>query len=348
MAMSSEEEMRRIRGAKWVAVWITGIIIFFLLIILLALTLTSGCVNTERAKVAALDAISPFVVLKGSAQYEKMFPANTSNVTVGNVSVFSNVSTVIIKETATVTPELPVTVLPTSDANYVDPYAEGTRQEYQWFRWHWDNVSGLQQADRGIVVYNHYWLNSFTYWDDAWGNYYKQYPDPGMRFVAVFVHQEDFNEDNSGLWGYQNHSFYIQYNNELHSSYPNFNQVYRIAELEEKYGNYYSSDFIHPYGTVRVYGGTRDASTGGYHLEFLDSLWSGPSNSWDGYLIFEVPVDMTDSDIRIVGNFAGKNVNWIFSDSYHAMRFPAERNQSAAPRPATGLSIQPTQTIARG
>ena len=208
----SSEDMRKDRASRWIAGFFTMLILIGVVLILFVIVLTAGCVDTEGAKVAALDAISPVVVLKGSAQYEKMFPANTSNVTVGNASVFSNVSTVIIEETATVTPELPVTVLPTKDANYVDPYAEGTRQEYQWFRWHWDNVSGLQQADRGIVIYNHYWLNSFTYWDDAWGNYYKQYPDPGMRFVAVFVHQEDFNEDNSGLWGYQNESFKVQYN----------------------------------------------------------------------------------------------------------------------------------------
>ena len=77
---------------------------------------------------------------------------------------------------------------------------------------------------------------------------------------------------------------------------------------------------------------------------------SGPeqANAWDGYILYEIPVSVNNNDIRIVGNFAGKNVDWIFNDQYHTMMFPAERDQSAAPRPATGPSIQPTQTIARG
>jgi len=324
--------------------------ILALAVILVALS--AGCID-EATKVQALDAISPVVVLKGSTQYCNAYPDRCSNVTVGVeettaavvdpitaanltgplsdadkariISSLNNTTTNVTESVtdAPIEPAAPVTTEPTINAHYIDPYAGGERWESQWYRWHWDNVSGLQQVDRGIIVYGHKYYNILTYWDDAWGNYFEIYPDYGMRFLAVFVHEEDFNEDNSGIWAYDNTSFKLQYDGQLHDAYSEYNPVYRISTIEDSNGDYYGIEWIKPFGLKRVYGGMADASTGGYHVEEQWSLWSGPGNAWDGYILYQVPETATDSDIRIVGNFATQNVNWRFDSQNQQRKYPA-------------------------
>lgn len=333
----TNELFDKLRSTNTVTTLISMLIIFGILAIVVLFTLVSGCVDTDSAKTAALDAISPVVVLKGSTQYEKMYPEKAANDTP------IPTATVIVEESTVIPTAKPtVTVLPTRSVYNVNPYSGGERWEGQWYRWDWLNVSGLQDAKRGIVVYNHIYMDSFTYWDDAWGNYYKVYPQNGYRFLAVFVHEEDFSEDNSGWWGYTNSSFSLQYDYKLHKQYTGFNFVYRIKELEETYGDYYNKEWIHPFGLERVFGGLADAKTGGYHLEPKYSLWSGACNSWDGYLLYEIPKSATDSDIRIVGNFASKNVNWRFDADDHAKKYASVYSDVAR---ADNKAPEPTQTL---
>jgi len=304
--------------------WVNISLIFA---IMLSTVLTSGCISDETKK-QGLDLIAPVVVLKGSEQYCQQFPeeckANVS-VVANTTPAISNTSYVVVETpSSTPTPIPTVTVEPVSTSRFVDPYGPGGRLQGQWFRWTWPNASGYETANRGIVVYGHSYHDSFTQWNDAWGNYQTIVPPPGMRFLAVYVHQEDFGPDDSGLWGYDTGYFNLQYDLSFHKPYDAYDKVFRIIELEDSKSNYYSIERLKPYGVHRMFGGMADSTTGGYHIEEYYSLRTGKGNAWDGYIIYLVPVSATDRDILIVGNFAGRSVHWKFDGT--ARSYPTSQD----------------------
>lgn len=302
----------------------------FATICLVSTVLTAGCfegiipqnVTTEDVKTGALNAASGFVVIKGSAQYCVQYPdaPDCPKPVTPNVSVtyIPEVPTRIVPSTPTTAPT--VTVAATPAFHFVDPTSAGERWVGQWFKWTWLNASGLQDANRGILVYGHSYHNTLTQWNDAWGNYDVITPPDGMRFLAVYVHEEDFGPDDAGLWGYGPQYFYLQYANTLHTNFTGYNKVYRIIDLEQSTPNYYRDSYIGPFAAHRIYMGAQAAKSGGYIIEEYYDLRTGKGNAWDGYILYTVPVTVTDNDIRIVGKFAGKSVNWRFDENNY--QFP--------------------------
>ena len=291
----------------------------FILTLLTGFIILSGC--TDENKTTVMDAISPVVIVKGSAQYCKQIPlpADCEPVITPTANITQNISYVIVEPPTTIpTPKPTVTVEPTSTYKLVDAFNGGERYEGQWFRWRWENASGLQKstpsANRGIVVYGHSYHDGFTQWNDAWGNYQFVVPPAGTRFLAVYVHEEDFGPTDTGTWGYGASYFYLQYGQDMTTKFisDSYNPIYHLVELEDTKNNYYDIERLKPFGMHRVYVGMQAAGTGGYELEEYYSLRTGRGNSWDGFILYVVPLWVTDSDIRIVGNFAGKSVNWRF------------------------------------
>jgi len=278
------------------------------LLLLSTLLLSAGCF--EEYKAPAMDMISTVVVVKGSTQYCQQYPEECNPVTPDTTVAITY--TVTETPTPSPTPVPTVTVEPTSIYRTIDPFAGGERWQGQWYIWTWPDVSGLQDANRGIVVYGHSYHDTLTQWNDPLGNYVKIIPPTGFRFLAVYAHHEDFGPDDTGLWGYGPSNFKLQFESRLHDEYPNYNKTYRLIELESSHSDYYNIDRLKPYAINRIYKGYGYSKTGGYYAEELWTLRRGQGNSWDGYILYLVPVSITDSDIRIVANFAGKDVNWRF------------------------------------
>jgi hypothetical protein len=307
--------------------------------ILLILTLlTSGCTDLppmpEISTKTALDLISPVVVLQGSEQYCIQYPDKCPNQT-------AIPTPTTIPTTAPPTPIPTVTVEPTSKYFYVDPYAGGERFEGQWFQWTWLNASGYKDANRGIVIYGHSYHSRFTQWNGANGNFQLVSPKPGYRFLAVYVHEEDFGPDDSALWGYDETYFFLQYNGVLHEGYTGYSQNLSITELEYEKWDYYRFSNIKPFGIYRVYRGFAAAATGGYVVKYNSELRTGQGNSWDGYIIYEIPVSITDNDIYIIGKFDGKGVNWRFDSDIKI--YPIQSN---IVRPPTAVPTKPPMSPA--
>jgi hypothetical protein len=309
-------------------------------ILLIVTLLTSGCIDLppmpEISTKTALDFISPVVVLKGSEQYCIQNPADCPNLTANITTNVTVVPTIIPP-----TPKPTAIVDPPSKYFYVDPYAGGERFEGQWYLWTWLNASGYQDANRGIVVYGHSYHDKFTQWNDAIGNFRLLVPKSGYRFLAVYVHEEDFGPDDSALWGYDETYFFLQYHGVLHGNFTNYSQNMSITELEYEKWDYYRISTIKPFGINRIYRGFAAAATGGYTLQHSYDLRTGQGNSWDGYILYEVPLSITDNDIRIVGNFAGKGVNWRFDSDIKI--YPIQENLV---KPPTSVPTQPTMSRA--
>lgn len=280
-------------------------------LVLLLTVFTAGCF--EEYQKPAMDLISPVVILKGSTQYCDAYPEECAVTNTTAAPTVSNASYAIVETPSPPpTPRPTVTIEPSVKYSFVDPFAGGERYQGQWYKWTWLNASGLQDANRGIVVYGHSYLAALTQWNDAWGNYQITKAPGGYRFLAVYVHEEDFGPDDTGLWGYQSNYFHLQYAREPHSAFTGYNRVYRILELEDSKKDYYGIDALKPFGSQRIYKGQSSAEFGGYYLEEYWGLRTGKGNSWDGYLLYLIPASITDDDILLVGNFAGKTVFWRF------------------------------------
>jgi hypothetical protein len=284
----------------------------FLLLILNGMLLSSGClgINTDNIKTQALDTISPIVVLKGSTQYEKMYP-----------SVTTTVPTIVPIAVATIPP------VPTSPikARQIDMYANGERWEKQWFK-HVDMVKPNPLSDAspskprefGIVVYDHKYLSSYTWWSDANGQYFKEIPKPGYKFLFVWVHEEIFGNAKTNIHSMPSideSAFMVQVMNQgkstLHYNDTTYYPVNTILEFDTK-ADYYGISRTAAFGYIRKFIGM-NSKYGGWIAEKQDSLYIGKGNSLDGYIVYQVPSYATDSDTFLVGNFGTQgNAYWRF------------------------------------
>lgn len=188
---------------------------------------------------------------------------------------------------------------------YIDPYAQGERGLGQWYKFYRPDVSGLKDLDAGIVVYRIRWLDRYTWWNAAQGNYFQQNPSPGTRYLAVWVHEELFGKnqsDDSRFWGFDEKAFRVQINNRLYEPDTTHNPVNRIFEFDEL-RDYYEIATAPPFSYLIRYTGT-NPETGGFAAERLGVIRMGQDNGFDGYILFEVPEGTMERDVTILGAFA--------------------------------------------
>jgi hypothetical protein len=293
---------------------IKGILIILTMIaLMLALVAFSGCLginSTDDAKKAALDAISPVVVMKGSTQYEKIMAEQNPP---------APIPTTLIPIATTIPTPIPA---PTIAAHTVDPYSQGERWEKQWFK-----NRGMRQTnplfnesirkplDFGIVVYDHKFVNGYTWWSDIDGQYYKMFPKPGYKFLFVWVHEEVFGDSKTNIVlmpGFSAKSFVAQYKQALYYNDTSYDPVNTILEFDAK-PDYYKISRTSALGYIRIYIGFKKGERGGWIAENQEDLYTGQGNAWDGYIVYQVPASATDHDTLVVGNFGGYgNAYWRF------------------------------------
>ena len=282
--------------------------VLILLILLDGMLLSSGClgVDTGNLKTQALDAISPIVVLKGSAQYERQYPSTT---------------TAIPTQKPIAVPTVPPVPTSSIKAKQVDIYAQGERWQNQWYHSvsyrkpnPLSDASPKKPIDVGIVVYDHKFLNSYTWWSDVNGQYYKELPRPGYKFLFVWVHEELFGDPKTNIpliAGLDERCFVVQYKDTFYYNDTTYNPVNHILEYDTK-PDYYRISRTSAFAYTRKFIGT-NYKYGGWIAEHQMDLYIGQGNSWDGYIIYQVPTPATDSDTILVGNFGSYgNAFWRF------------------------------------
>lgn len=223
----------------------------------------------------------------------------------------------------TVTP-LPPTPRPTPEGIkkiapvYVDPFMDGQRWEGQWFQWNRKDVQGINGEGKkdlnvGVIVYRHAFLDNYTWYNNAMGNYYVQEPGEGNRYFVVWVHEEmigNNTEHDPSFWIFSWDHFYLQIhdypmwggytimNSAMNDSY---NPVNRILEFE-RYYDFYNTVRAGPFGYIVRY--TRhNPETGGYAAEEIGWLRMGEGNACDGYIIYEIPKKTQIEDLTLIGQF---------------------------------------------
>jgi hypothetical protein len=215
--------------------------------------------------------------------------------------------------TPTPTPRQTPVALPTIKQQPVDPFIHGERWEGQWFKWSRPNVSGYKDMNAGIIVYQHAWLDNYTWFNNAMGQYYKQEPVKGNRYFVVWVHEESFGPDDPGFWPFFEDSFRLQIKDILIEHDTTHNPTCRILELDRKY-DYYNTITAPPFGYYIKKTGFNQ-STGGYAAQQIGEIRVGQGNSADGYILFEVPKGTMTEDVILLGNFARfGSAYWRFDD----------------------------------
>jgi hypothetical protein len=269
-----------------------------------------------------LDAISPIIAIKGSKQDISKQP-----------SVAPTPFATIAKPTITYP-----TAIPTVEMKFVDPYTSGERFEGQWYKWFRQNVSGFKHMNAGVVVYRHAFLDGYTWWDNAMGQYFPAPAPLGRRYFAVWIHEEllgDTSKDDGRFYGFRDNAFQLQYKSYfLLSKDENYNPVNWILEFNSQY-DYYNTVIAQPFGYVQVYTG-HDPETGGYSAQTTGWLVPGKGNAIDGYIIYEVPGDAQERDLMLIGNFASfGNAYWRFANGSQEVitqsRYP-EPGETGIPR----------------
>lgn len=205
----------------------------------------------------------------------------------------------------TPTPKQTPTPLPTIGMRPVDPFLHGERWENQWFKWIRQDVDGLKDMNVGIIVYRHAWLDKYTWYNNAMGNYQIEYPSEGNRYLVVWVHEEMFGDNQSydpRMWGIDESAFRLQYQSSLIEPDLNHLPVNRILELDNQL-NYYRFETAPAFGYRNVYTGN-NPETGGWVAERIGYLRMGRGNCIDGYLLFEVPKTIFTEDVMLLGSFS--------------------------------------------
>ena len=207
--------------------------------------------------------------------------------------------------TKTPTPKPTPSSMPTLAAHYVDPFMPGERWENQWFKWNRIDVQGYKDLQIGIVAYRHSFIDKYTWWNAATGNYQEEKPAAGNRYFVVWVHEEMLGENQTydpSMWIFDERSFKLQVKSSLYDVVTSHNPVNRIKEFDQKY-DYYNTFTAPPFGWDIRYSGN-SPETAGFVAERRGWLRWGKGNAVDGYLLFEIPKDSMEEQIALIGSFS--------------------------------------------
>ena len=237
---------------------------------------------------------------------------STGCITAGKETYRQLTATPIPTPTPAPTPEPTIVVItpePTPEAvevqeDYVDPYAPGPRDFGQWYKFYRTDVQGLKDLNYGIIAYRWRFVDRYTWYNAAQGNYFTERAPVGTRFVAVWIHQEVFGTspaDDPSFWAFEDTSFGLQYKDRMAPQDTEHNPVNRIKEFDD-YTDLYKTVTAPPHNYLIRYTG-RNPETGGFAAQKIGVIRMGQGNAIDGYLLYIVPKETQLRDLIFRGNF---------------------------------------------
>lgn len=217
-----------------------------------------------------------------------------------------------------------------ADALQFNESIAGERNTDDWFVFTMHNVSGQEDVTHHITVYGSKMLDAdqpYQYWSEYFGRNLNQTPDIDKKWLFIWV--EDWIEG-TPVWPYDQNRFNVWIWGNL-SVTPEPVQLQDIKARQSRklqpaiiqgitYGsrvewrdhNYYGD----PYGW-------RD----GFQMPYIVT---GKSNSWSGWIKYQVPVAAELQDIQVLGGFSNYGTPyWNLVD-----RDVIQVEQTSTPRPA--------------
>lgn len=168
------------------------------------------------------------------------------------------------------------------------------------------NMSGYKPAIYHLTVYNYKILENYTYHSDAWGQNFKQEPDPGKVYLAIWV-KEYLSENSTINWAYDSETFNVWiYGNQTIEPEP-----LKFSDLPEYCFNSLSCSPdllppVIPYEFLNVTLGGPPVSSDPFGYRFgmyQGDLYPGLSNGRDGWILYQIPKGTDPKYLRVCGWF---------------------------------------------
>jgi hypothetical protein len=193
-------------------------------------------------------------------------------------------------------------------------YRAGQKKIGDYYTWHRENVSGKKDMTVRVSVYDYKIFSRYQWWSDSNGKYYWQFPEEGTIFLFIFAHLYMVGDDPSQDPRYYVGSdpwkrFFLQVTDSqgnqsiIAADNTSYQRNIRIRELEETFTKNDDSR-VRPFGYAWEWrkrpGGNL---TAGWVAISPEWLRMGLSNAWDGYVLFEVPVDSDMTDVKVLSQW---------------------------------------------
>lgn len=242
-------------------------IIFCLAFLLFVFLLSSGCISTTKEIV--IDAISTPT------------PAPTP-----------------IPTTEPPTPEPTPTPEPIPDWSCHGGQCYNLREWLWWFRADANNFG--EDLRVWTTVYDYKFLPIFRYYSVSWARNLKENPEPGKKFLFIFVNMYS-DADDARPYLYPKEHWIAQVEDRLYYPEDVIDPTLRITDLDNSW------DYAHvqspkPYGYKII----QEAGTGIIRAEKQEILYSGRSNAADGYIIYQVPEYADETNTKILARFGNQ------------------------------------------
>lgn len=178
----------------------------------------------------------------------------------------------------------------------------GERNAGQWYEFSINNVSGDRDVKYHFTVYDTQIKNSYEYRTDAWGQWWTESPEPGKKFLFVWIcgYSEGTTWD-----GWESERFYLWDNGKQINQEP---VILSDIGKVNKGGSWSTKTpprtirFIENRSSYQDFTYSQDAY--GYQDGLvMNRMEPGKSNAWNGYIIYQVPKTSELKDMQILGWF---------------------------------------------
>jgi len=124
----------------------------------------------------------------------------------------------------------------------------------------------------------------------------EHWPYPGFKFLIIMVNV--YSDTDAQPYGIPRRDWYVQVKDRVYSYDWDYDPTKWIWELRDR-SSYNKETSVQPYGYRIV----QERITGIITAQELGQIYKGRSNAWDGYIIYEIPLEATIDDIKFGGNF---------------------------------------------
>lgn len=203
-----------------------------------------------------------------------------------------------IPTTAPPTPEPTPTPEPIPDWSCYGGNCYDLRDWLWWFRADANNFG--EDLRVWTTVYDYKFLPVFRYYSVSWARNLKENPEPGKKFLFIFVNMYS-DADDARPYLYPKEHWIAQVKDRLYYPEDVVDPSLRIVDLDNSW-DYAHVQSPRPFGYKIV----QDKGTGIIRAEKQDTLYGGRSNAADGYIIYQVPEDADETNTKILARFGNQ------------------------------------------
>lgn len=214
----------------------------------------------------------------------------------------SKTQMVIIEKTV----EVLVTPTPDGHIYFASEYQNGTRLLKRPFSFIRYNALYKQDMKVTTIVYDYRFFDKLHWYNPSMAKYYEQLPTDGFKWcvIMVYIYMDNEIGDDTRMWAFNRTAFALfDEESRYLSTHRDYPFQLRYKELEETV-NFNGDSYIQAFKQQRLYAMDNDYSdSAGEYSSEQYYLRGGKSNAIDGYLLYEIPKNVSENNLIVLGNF---------------------------------------------